>query len=228
MLIKFYGEDKNGYRAISVDKIAAGTNCRNEKDDDLQELARSIELNGLLHPIVVRPTRDGRYEIIAGHRRYEAYKLLGEPFIECSVIHATDREYDILQVSENIQRKVMSAYELVETFERLKKKYHYDNNGIAQLFNKSYAWVTLQYSAKNQLEAYYKTGNIPAEEKKKSAGVIFKEKKQRQQEAPEITLCKGFTVKRTGHHYTLIFTELHQEQEFYNFIKERTIAEEKK
>jgi len=46
-----------------------------ENDVNLKELANSIKNNGLLNPIIVRPKNNGRYEIISGHRRLEAFKI---------------------------------------------------------------------------------------------------------------------------------------------------------
>lgn len=76
-------------KEIALSKIVRGSNVRNEKETDLQELANSINKVGLIHPIKVQPAGKGKFEIIAGHRRYEAMKILGEPFITCDVIEET-------------------------------------------------------------------------------------------------------------------------------------------
>lgn len=66
-------------KIIDVDKIKSGRNVRNEKDNDILELAESIDRQGLINPILVRKTGPDKYEVIAGHRRLEAVKRLGLP-----------------------------------------------------------------------------------------------------------------------------------------------------
>ena len=107
------------FKIIEMAKIVSGKNIRNERDADLQELADSIEANGLINPILVKPRSDGKYEVVAGHRRYEAVKRLGLPHIECNITDETsERDLMIMQIAENVQRKEMSALEYVEVFER--------------------------------------------------------------------------------------------------------------
>lgn len=98
------------FKIIEMEKIISGKNIRNERDTDIQELADSIETNGLINPILVKQIGNGKYEVVAGHRRYEAVKRLGLPHIECNITEETS-EKDLLlaQVAENIQRKNMSA-----------------------------------------------------------------------------------------------------------------------
>lgn len=76
----------------------------------LQELADSIEKNGLLQPITVRQSTQG-YEIVAGERRFRATQLLGRTSIECIVVHITDQQNALLALSENLARKDLSDYE---------------------------------------------------------------------------------------------------------------------
>ncbi|WP_219834021.1 ParB/RepB/Spo0J family partition protein [Paenibacillus sp. R14(2021)] len=86
----------------------------------LEELMKSIEELGLLSPIKVRTTPDGRYKIIYGNRRYKASKMLNKPTIPCIVSTATD-EMDIYleQIAENLTREGFSPIEEAEAFHKL-------------------------------------------------------------------------------------------------------------
>ncbi len=73
-------------------------------DEDMTELAASIEANGLLNPIIVRSKTDGRYELISGHRRKRAYEILKINKIRAIIVDVTDDEAIIMMVDSNCQR----------------------------------------------------------------------------------------------------------------------------
>lgn len=76
-----------------------------KNDSSLNELLESIKTNGLLNPIIVRKKKDGRYEIISGHRRKYVYELLEKNEIECNVVDVSDDEATIQMVDSNIFRE---------------------------------------------------------------------------------------------------------------------------
>lgn len=78
-----------------------------EKDESFKELLESIKDNGLLEPLLVRPTEEGRYELISGHRRKLALELLGYKEAECYVEELTDDEATIKMVDSNIYRNII-------------------------------------------------------------------------------------------------------------------------
>ena len=205
-------------KVLEVSKIVQGKNIRNERDSEILELAESIEKNGLINPITVQELGDGRYEVIAGHRRFEAVKRLGLPHIECNIADMLNEKDIILtQLAENVQRKQMSAYELVMVFEELKKKYHMKQNVIAQYFGKSEGWVSNQYQAIRLLEAQY--GNkIPKSEKKKGAAVIKGDAKKLMSKM-ELIICEGMRIQVSGHKYTIFCSTNEAENELRDFIK---------
>ncbi|MCC3374420.1 ParB/RepB/Spo0J family partition protein [Cohnella sp. REN36] len=89
-------------------------------EEALQELMNSIEELGLLSPIKVRPTGDGRYKIIYGNRRYKACRTLGRPTIPCIVSDVTDElEIYLEQIAENLTRQGFSPIEEAEAFHKL-------------------------------------------------------------------------------------------------------------
>ncbi|BBH20577.1 hypothetical protein Back11_19220 [Paenibacillus baekrokdamisoli] len=89
-------------------------------EEALEELMKSIEELGLLSPIKVRTTPDGRYKIIYGNRRYKACKMLNRPTIPCIVSTVTDEmEIYLEQIAENLTREGFSPIEEAEAFNKL-------------------------------------------------------------------------------------------------------------
>lgn len=209
-------------KTIEVSKIIGGSNVRNEKDESITELAASIDQNGLLQPITVRQMGN-LYEVIAGHRRLEAIKLLKEPFVECNIIDCSDKDRVILQCIENIQRKNMSAYELVSVFDEMKQKYSCTNKSLARYFNKPDSWVADQYMAVRLLNKQYESGIIPEEAKKMSAGTI-KTKFTKKRKGDSIAIeCNGFNVRHNGHSYVINCFTGEAEVEIMQFIEQRKL-----
>lgn len=76
-----------------------------EDNPDMEELLSSIKENGVIEPIIVRPTKEGKYEIISGHRRKKACELLGIKEIKCIVKNMTNDEAIINMVDSNLKRE---------------------------------------------------------------------------------------------------------------------------
>lgn len=208
-------------KLLEMSQIVNGKNIRNEHDNEIAELADSIEKQGLINPILVQKRDDGKYVVIAGHRRYEAVKRLGLPHIECNVFEDMS-ERDILeaQVAENIQRKQMSAWELVQIFEDIKKHKNLNQHGIATLFNKSDAWVANQYEAVQLLEAQYGE-KIPKAAKKLTTGQIRTQTKKAMGRQKKLIICEGMRIEVLGHKYTIFCSDMDSETALCEFINSR-------
>ena len=209
-------------KLIEVTKIKQGKNIRSECDAEISELADSIEKQGLINPILVQKLSDGSYEVIAGHRRFEAVKRIGLPYIECNILEddLSEKEIILTQIAENVQRKNMSAFELCETFDYLKEKLHINQKAIAKMFGKSDTWITNQYQAVRTLEAEYGK-DIPDEEKKKTTAQIKKDAAKKMGKGVELIICKGFKVKVVGHTYTISCVDNAAENALREFITNR-------
>ena len=96
-------------------------------------LINSIREHGLLQPIIVRPFANG-FEIVAGHRRYQACKSLRWRFIPCKIHEMTDKQAYEIQLIENIQRKSMDPIEEAEAFRRYIMDFGW--GGISELARK--------------------------------------------------------------------------------------------
>lgn len=82
---------------------------------EIKELMDSIDRHGLLHPIMLRPTKLG-FELVAGNRRFEACRRLGWSHISCFVVKLNDREAFEVALTENIQRKTLNPVEEANAF----------------------------------------------------------------------------------------------------------------
>jgi ParB family chromosome partitioning protein len=93
-------------------------------DDSLQELADSIQANGVVQPIVVRPAEDdGRYILILGERRLHASKLAGRDTIPAIVRRVSDQQAAEMTIVENLQREDLSPLEQAEAFRVLSQEF---------------------------------------------------------------------------------------------------------
>ena len=212
-------------KEIEVEKIVSGKNIRNEHDEQINELMQSIEKQGLINPILVQKNNKGKYEVIAGHRRFEAVKRLQLPFIECNIVEdMSDREVLAAQIAENVQRKDMSAFELVETFEKIKAQFGINQKQLAKMFNKSEAWITNQYQAVRLINQQYGDTRIPDAIKKKTAAQIRHDTEKAMLGNYEMIFCKGMKVKVVGHTYTISCGDNSAENALRKFIDARKLS----
>lgn len=88
-------------------------------EDEIEDLAASIEEVGLLQPISVRPISGERYQLIAGERRLRAHRYLSLPTIEAIVIPVEEADMAVLAMVENIDRTDLTDYEIGKALRRL-------------------------------------------------------------------------------------------------------------
>ncbi len=105
--------DRNPYqtRTSSLDPTA------------LSELAASIKAMGVVQPIVVRPVAGGRYQVIAGERRWEACRLSHLPTVPAIVRQVSNEQAMEMTIVENLQREDLNAMEQARAFERLSREF---------------------------------------------------------------------------------------------------------
>ena len=105
---------------IDVEKILPNPNQPRSwfTDNELNKLADSISINGILQPLSVRKI-DNRYEIIAGERRLKAAKICGLKSVPCIVYEKNERDSAILALIENIQRQDLTFFEEANAIEKL-------------------------------------------------------------------------------------------------------------
>jgi ParB family transcriptional regulator, chromosome partitioning protein len=114
----------------------------NEKK--LEELSQSIKKNGIIQPIAVRPSSSspGKYEIVAGERRWIAAQRAGLHEIPVNVLELTDVESLEVAIVENIQRDDLNPIEEAKGYKRLFTEFKYDHDSISKLMSKSRSHVS--------------------------------------------------------------------------------------
>lgn len=109
----------------------------------LQELAESIKTTGgILQPIVVRPIKNGKYEIVAGERRWRASQLAGMSEINCLISHYTDEQALQASIIENVNRTDLNPIEEAKAYQRLIDEFHYLHEEVAAAVGKSRTSIT--------------------------------------------------------------------------------------
>jgi ParB family chromosome partitioning protein len=103
----------------------------------LQELAASIRRHGLMQPIVVRPLPEGRYEIVAGERRFRAAALAGLDELPVVVRDVPDEHALALALIENIQREDLNPLEEAQAIRRLIDEFGYTHEQAAEAIGRS-------------------------------------------------------------------------------------------
>lgn len=126
-------------KIIDIAKIEANNQQPRKKFeyDKIKELADSISNNGLLQPIIVSPTNDGKYKIVAGERRWRACKLAKIHNIPVIIKELEEKEIIEIALIENIQREGLSVIEEAEGFMRLIKEFNYTQEQLAEKLSKS-------------------------------------------------------------------------------------------
>ena len=105
--------------------------------DALEELATSISENGLLQPILVREYGEGRYQIIAGERRFRASKLAGLTDIPAIVLDRDNKAAAQIALIENIQREDLNPLEEAMAYKSLKDEYDMTQEELSERLGKS-------------------------------------------------------------------------------------------
>ena len=133
----------------NVNKISINDLVRNQyqprktfNKEQLQELADSIKESGVIQPIIVRNNDLGKYEIIAGERRWLAAQNAGLNEVPVVVIKANNLKALEFAIVENVQRQDLNAVEEGQGYQRLIDEFSYDHEKIAKFIGKSRSHVT--------------------------------------------------------------------------------------
>jgi ParB family chromosome partitioning protein len=133
----------NGFLELSVTAIAPSP-YQARKDiapDQLQELAESIRSEGLLQPVVVRKVGDGKYQLIAGERRWRAFQLLKIKTIPARLVAANDASSAALGLIENLQREGLNPLEEAYGYASLIRDFDLTQEAAAERVGKPRASV---------------------------------------------------------------------------------------
>ena len=117
---------------------------QNFREEKLEELANSIRKNGIIQPIAVRPSKSnvGKYEIVAGERRWLAAQRAGMHEIPVTILELSDVESLEVAIVENIQRDDLNPIEEARGYKRLNEEFKYDHESISKLMSKSRSHIS--------------------------------------------------------------------------------------
>ena len=141
---------------LKIDRIIANSNQPRKYFDKekMSELKESIKNSGLLQPITVRKISGGKYEIIAGERRYRACRELGMENIPAIEINTGDARGYELSVLENIQREDLNPIEEAESYLMLMEVYGYTQEKLSEKLGKN------RSSLSNKIRILKLPGNV--------------------------------------------------------------------
>jgi len=128
-------------RILPIEDIEPNPNQPRQTLGDLSELTASIREKGVLEPLLVRKM-GGRYQIIAGERRYRAAVEAGLGEVPCIIRETSDSEMMELALVENLQRMDLSAFEEADGLEVLAQQYGYTHEMMAEKVGKSRTSIT--------------------------------------------------------------------------------------
>ena len=111
--------------------------------ESLQELTNSIKKQGVIQPIVVRPdkTSEGKYEIIAGERRWLASQNAGLHEVPVVILNVDDVKSLEFAIVENVQRRDLNPIEEAQGYQRLVNDYNYNQEKLSQFIGKSRSYI---------------------------------------------------------------------------------------
>lgn len=124
---------------VPVEKLVPNPNQprRDFRPEALQELAASIRVKGVIQPLIVRSLDDGRFEIVAGERRWRAAQLAQLHELPVIVRDFTDSEVIEVAIIENIQRADLNAIEEALAFRQLMDRFGHTQEKLAEALSKS-------------------------------------------------------------------------------------------
>lgn len=114
---------------------------RRINEDALQELAESIRISGVVQPVVVRPQPGGRFQLVAGERRWLASKLAGKNAVPAVIREISNEQAMEITIIENLQREDLNPMEQARAFERLSREFGLTQEEIATRTGKDRASI---------------------------------------------------------------------------------------
>ncbi len=183
---------------LPVDLIQRGKyQPRRDMDPQaLEELAESIKAQGVMQPIVVRPIGGGRYEIIAGERRWRATQQAGLDYIPAVIRDVPDEAAIAMALIENIQREDLNPIEEAMALHRLQQEFELTQQQVANAVGKSRVSITnlLRLMAlPDDVKLLLERGDIEMGHARALLGLPLEE----QTAAARQVVAKGLTVRQT-------------------------------
>lgn len=152
---------------VPVERLVPNPNQprRDFQPEALQELAASIRSRGVIQPLIVRAMPDGRYEIVAGERRWRAAQLAQLHELPVIIREFTDSEVIEVAIIENIQRADLNAIEEALAFRQLMDRFGHSQEKLAEALSKSRSHIANLLRLLNlpeDVQAFVREGKLTA------------------------------------------------------------------
>ena len=131
--------EKSAYQMLPIYKVEPNPDQPRQDfdEEELQALADSIELHGIIQPLTVRDLKSGYYQIIAGERRWRAARIANLSEVPAVIIEADDRKVKELALIENLQRQDLNPVEEALGYQSLMQEYGLTQEDAAKRVGKS-------------------------------------------------------------------------------------------
>ncbi len=200
-LLETYGEElseKSPYQLLPIYKIEPnpGQPRQDFDEEELQALADSIALHGIVQPLTVRELPSGYYQIIAGERRWRASRLAGLSEIPVVIMDADDKKTMELALIENLQRQDLNPVEEALGYQSLMQEYGLTQEETANRVGKSRSAVanTLRLlTLCPQVLEQVRKGALTAGH---ARAVLSLKSEKKQQEAAQKIVALGLSVRQ--------------------------------
>lgn len=172
-------------------------------NEDYTPLVNSIREHGLLQPILIRPLTNG-FEIVAGHRRFQACRSLRWRFISCKIREMSDKQAYEIQLTENMQRKSMDPVEEAEAFRRYVMDFGWGGvTELAKKIGKSEVYVSHRLQLlklPDEIKERINTSTLSVSQAMELTNITS----ERQSQIIEQVLKNNLTVKQIRHVKSLL------------------------
>ncbi|MBQ0017763.1 MAG: ParB/RepB/Spo0J family partition protein [Clostridiales bacterium] len=189
-------EDVIIYADINDIKPNAAQPRKKFDEDKIKELAESIKANGVIQPLIVRPSENG-YELVAGERRWRASRIAGLKKVPCIIRHFDDRQNAIVAIIENMQRENLDPIEEAEGLKSMTEKYGFTQEQVSASLGKSRAYITNSIrllKLPEEIREYVSNGQMSAAH---GRTIINVDDVKKQKEICEKVIKEGLSVRAT-------------------------------
>ena len=191
-------QEQNGYRLIPLHKVEPNPEQpRHDFDEEeLQSLADSIAVHGIIQPLTVRQLSSGYYQIIAGERRWRAARIAGLAEVPVVIIEADDKKATELALIENLQRQDLNPVEEALGYQTLINDYHMTQEEAAAQVGKSRPAVANALrllSLSDEVLEMLRSGAITAGH---ARAILTLKSEKKQQEAAQKIAALGLSVRQ--------------------------------
>ena len=190
--------EKSPYQKLPVHKIEPNRSQPRQDFDEaeLEALAESIDLHGIIQPLTVRQLPSGYYQIIAGERRWRAARIAGLREVPVVIVEADDKKAMELALIENLQRQDLNPVEEALGYDSLMKDYGLTQEETASRVGKSRPAVANALRLLNlcpEVLEKLRTGQLTAGH---ARAVLSLDTPKKQQEAAQKIIALGLSVRQ--------------------------------